>query len=195
MPWINRGPARYNVYGQQCRIEPPIPMRRHPLLTLPVIAALSLALAGCNLCPWSATRVVQIKCANDTGLDRDNRCLKPDRLSSEIAIRVNKATRQVHVSFVNSRGEWYRKDFTLDNCTITDAANWSCTKTIGQRGTRAFMVSEYGMKDERYYHSLKSPDTPSFYSSGISGLTYWAWHFGLISKSIAMRLWGYSAQT
>jgi hypothetical protein len=145
--------------------------------------------------PFSAIRIVQIKCMKDTGLDKDKRCLKPEALSSEIEIRINKTTRQVHVSFVNSRGEWYRKDFTLDDCTITDAANWSCTKTIGERGTRAYMVSKYGMADARYYHSLTSPNTPAFYSSGISGLTYWAWHFGLISKSIAMRLWGYSAST
>ena len=43
--------------------------------------------------------------------------------------------------------------------------------------------------------TMTSPDSPSFYSSGISGLTYWAWHFGLIGKDVAMRLWGYSAKT
>jgi hypothetical protein len=167
---------------------------RYPLLALPVIAALSVALAGCY-CPFSATRVVQIKCATDTGLDQDKRCLKPERLSAEIEIRGNKATRQVHVSFLNSRGEWYLKDFTPDDCTIKDADNWSCTRTIGARGTRAYMISKYGMADKRYFHSLTGDDTPAFYASGISGLTYWAWHYGLISKAIAMRLWGYSAQS
>lgn len=167
-------------------------MRRYQRLGLLVIAALSLALAGCNICPSSGIRVVQIKCVKDTGLDKDNRCLKPESLSTEIEIRVNKATRQVHVSFVNSRGEWYLKDFTLDDCSIKDANNWQCTRKIGERGTQVNMVSKYGMADERYYHSLTGPDSPSFYASGISGLTYWAWHFGLISKGIAMRLWGYS---
>ncbi len=170
-------------------------MRRHPLLALPVIAALSLTLAGCNICPWfSGTRVLQVECVKDTGLDRDKRCLKPERLTSEIEIRVNKTTRQVHVSFVNSRGEWYRKDFILNDCAIKDAGNWSCTKTTGERGTRVFMVSEFGMADRRYYHSLTGQD-PAFYASGISGLTYWAWHFGLISKAVALRLWGYSPTT
>jgi hypothetical protein len=169
-------------------------MRRFPLLALPIIAALSVALAGCD-CPFSATRVVQIKCVTDTGLDQDKRCLKPERLSAEIEIRVNKATRQVHVSFLNSRGEWFLKDFTLDDCTIADSDNWSCTRTIGARGTRAYMVSKYSMTDSRYFHSLTGDGTPAFYASGISGLTYWAWHYGLISKAIAMRLWGYSAQT
>jgi hypothetical protein len=160
-----------------------------------VIATLSLALAGCNVCPsFSATRVLQIECVKDTGLDQDKRCLKPERLTSEIEIRVNEATRQVHVSFVKSRGEWYRKDFILDDCTIKDSNNWTCKKTTGEKGTRVFLVSEYGMADKRYYHSLTGQE-PAFYASGISGLTYWAYHFGLISKSIALRLWGYSANT
>jgi hypothetical protein len=171
-------------------------MRRRSLLALPLAAALSFALAGCDpFAAGSATRVLQVKCVNDTGLDKDSRCLKPDRLSSVLEIRVNPVTRQVHISFPNGRGEWYRRDFTLDDCKVTDAANWSCTKTTGEPGARAYMVAQYGMKDGRYYHSLTSPNAPSFYSSGISGLTYWAWHFGLISKSMAMRFWGYSAKT
>ena len=109
--------------------ESPIIMRHHPCSYLPVIAALALLLAGCDMCSWlSATRVVQIECVKGTGLDKDKRCLKPERLTSEIEISVNAATRQVHVSFVNSRGEWFRKDFILDDCTIKDAANWSCTQ-------------------------------------------------------------------
>ena len=165
-------------------------MRRYQPLALLVVAALSMALAGCNVYPFSAIRIVQIKCMKDTGLDKDKRCLKPEALSSEIEIRINKTTRQVHVSFVNSRGEWYLKDFTLDDCSIKDASNWKCAQRIGERG-----VSEYGMADERYYHSLAGKDSPTFHASGISGLTYWAWHFGLISNSIAMRLWGYPADT
>jgi hypothetical protein len=173
-----------------------MPMHSRPLLALPLAAALSLALAGCNpFAASSATRVLQVKCVNNTGLDNEDRCLKPERLSSEIEIRVNPVTQQVHFSFVNSRGEWYRRDFTLNDCKVTDADNWSCTKTTGERGTRVFMMAKYGMKDARYYHSLTSPDSPSFYSSGISGLTYWAWHFGLIGKGVAMRLWGYHAMT
>jgi hypothetical protein len=167
-------------------------MHRYQRLGLPLAAVLSLALAGCNFFPSSGTRVVQIRCVKDTGLDKDKRCLKPDSLSSEIEIRVNKVTRQVHVSFVNSRGQWYLKDFTLDDCALKDSSNWQCTRKIGAAGTQVDMVSKYGMADERYYHSLTGPNSPSFYASGISGLTYWAWHFGLISKSIAMRLWGYS---
>ncbi len=170
-------------------------MRRQPLLVLPLIAALALLLAGCDMCSWlSATRVVQIACVKGTGLDKDKRCLKPERLTSEIAIRVNATTRQVHVSFVNSRGEWFRKDFILDDCTIKDAANWSCTKSTGERGTRVYMVSQYGMADRRYYHSLTGQE-PALYASGISGLAYWAWHFGLIGKDFALRLWGYPADT
>ena len=165
-------------------------MRRHQLSGLLVIAALSMTLAGCNLCPFSGTRVVQIKCTKDTGLDKDKRCLKPESLSNEIEIRVNKTTRQVHISFLNSRGEWYLKDVMLDDCSIKDADNWKCTRRIGEQG-----VSVYGMADERYYHSLAGKDSPTFYASGISGLTYWAWHFGLISNSIAMRLWGYPANS
>jgi hypothetical protein len=166
-------------------------MRRYQLSGLLVVAALSMALAGCDVCPlFSATRVVQIKCEKNTGLDKDKRCVKPESLSSEIEIRVNKTTRQVHVSFPNSRGEWFLKDFTLDDCSIKDSSNWTCTRRIGEKG-----VSEYGMSDERYYHSLAAQDSPTFYASGISGVTYWAWHFGLISKSIAMRLWGYPANT
>jgi hypothetical protein len=92
---------------QKCRgiqIAPPAPMHRYQRLGLPLAAA--LVLTGCNFFPSSGTRVVQIRCVKDTGLDKDKRCLKPDSLSSEIEIRVNKVTRQVHVSFVNSRGQW-----------------------------------------------------------------------------------------
>jgi hypothetical protein len=171
-------------------------IRRHQFLRLLVTTAISMTLAACNDIPtFSTTRVVEVKCVTNTGLDQDKKCLQPERLRSELEIRVNPTTQQVHFSFLNSRGEPYLKDFILDDCSVVDSNNWRCTRTMGERGTSIYMVSEYGMSGKRYHQSLTGNGSPEFYTSGISGLTYWAYRYGLISGTVAMKFWGYSETT
>jgi hypothetical protein len=60
-------------------------------------------------------------------------------------------------------------------------------------GSPEFRISYlYGMMHGRYYKSLTGGDPPHFYTSGISGLAYWAWQYGLISFPNALAWDGYS---
>jgi hypothetical protein len=73
-------------------------------------------------------------------------------------------------------------DFILDKCSVVDGRNWKCDET------GKLSVRDYGMVRGRFYTS--SP--PDDYTSSISGLAFWALHYGLITWPTALSQTGYS---
>jgi hypothetical protein len=54
--------------------------------------------------------------------------------------------------------------------------------------------TEYGMIHGCYYRSLTGGGPPEYYTSSISGLTFWELHYGVISLPKALAATGYSAR-
>jgi len=154
-------------------------------------AVIALALAGCDdLSALTAHHVIEVKCWANSGFDSDKLCLHPDRLGAELEIRVNDKTQAVQITIVKNDGNWWIKDFILGHCTVVDFDNWKCREPNG------FMLNEYAMSHGRYYHSLTGGDSSTdAYTSSISGLTFWALHFGVLDVPAALTRSGYSVKS
>jgi hypothetical protein len=145
-------------------------------------------LAACDLPSASSSRVLEVKCEQDTGFDADKLCSKPDRLGAELEIKVNANTQKVQISILKNyaRG-WFIKDLILDTYSVVDTDNWKCKEPFSKEA-----VSEYGMVRGRYYSSLTGENPPESYTSSVSGLTFWALHYGAIALPQALTTTGYS---
>jgi hypothetical protein len=157
-----------------------------------ICAAVALALAGCD--DLSVNHVLEVKCVQSTGFDGDKLCLKPNRLGAEIGILVNAATQKVQITIIKNDGNWWIKDFILDHCSVVDTRNWKCSETIAEQEGAPYIVRDYGMVHDRFYSSLTGGDSPDYYTSSISGLTFWALRFGIIDMKSALTRTGYSSQ-
>jgi hypothetical protein len=150
------------------------------------LAVALVTLAACDDLPdASSSRVLEVRC--DTEFDADKLCRKPERLGSELGIRVNAHTQKVQISILKNDGNWFIKDFILEDCSIVDTSNWKCKRHDGQ------VVEEHSMVRGRYYRSLTGGGPTEFYTSSISGFTFWALHYGFITLPNALRATGYSA--
>jgi hypothetical protein len=151
-------------------------------------------LAACDDLPDAASsRVLEIHCGQNTGFDADKLCLRPDRPGAELEVRVNANTQKVQISILKNDGNWFLKNFILDNCSVVDAGNWKCTETTGKQDGPIYMVREYGMLHQRYYTSLTGGGGADYYTSSISGFGFWALHYGVITLPTALKSAGYSA--
>ena len=158
-----------------------------------ICAAIIFALTGCD--DLATSHALEVHCVRDTGFDENKLCLKPERLGAEVEIRVNTATQKVQITIVKNDGNWFYKDYLLEHCSVVDASNWKCAnEPIGKEGTPLYMVQEYGMSHGRYYTALTGGAPPNYYTSSISGLTFWALHFGFTTAPNALTTTGYSAQ-
>jgi hypothetical protein len=157
-----------------------------------ICAAIAFALTGCD--DSSVNRALEVRCVPNTGFDSDMLCSKPDRPGAEVAVRVNATAQTVQITIVKNDGTWGTKDYILDHCSVVDTWNWKCTETTGKPGGPFYMVREYGMLHDRYYTSLTGGGTTDYYRSSISGLTFWAFHYGIIDMKTALTKTGYSAQ-
>jgi hypothetical protein len=124
--------------------------------------------------------------------DYDRLCLKPDRFGAELEFRVNTTTEKVQIIVVKNDGNWWVGDQILDNCSVVDDSNWTCSETTGTPGGPIHVVEAYGMSRGRYYRSLPGGGPPNYYTSSISGETFWALNDGSISVLTAMESTGYS---
>jgi hypothetical protein len=129
----------------------------------------------------------------NTGFDADKLCTNPERPGAELEIRVNANSQKVQISIVKNDGDWRIKDFILDKCSVVDARNWKCDETTGNPGGPIYMVNDYGMVRGRFYMSLTGHGPPDYYSSSVSGLAFWALHYGLITWPNALSATGYPA--
>jgi hypothetical protein len=166
----------------------------NPKLVWFLLGLLLLAWWDGFLSNTSTFHVLELKCANNTGFDDDQRCLKFERPGAELEITVNTNTQKVLISVVKNDGGWIVKDFVLDQCSVVTAETWKCQ--IGSEGGSSEFryLTEYGMIHGRYYKSLTGGIPPNFYTSSISGLAYRAWQYGLISLPNAMKFDGYSRE-
>jgi hypothetical protein len=160
------------------------------------LAVLAATLAGCDDLPSVGTsRVLEVHCVHDTGLDVNQRCTEIERSGAELEIKVNASTQKVLISIVKNDGDWFIRDILLDMCSVVDGSNWRChDKPIGTPGQLMYMITEYGMAHGRYYKTLTGGAPPDYYTSSISSLTFWELHYGLITWADALANTGYSAQ-
>ena len=131
--------------------------------------------------------MLEIKCADNTGLDDDNLCLKPVRPGAELAFQVNQTMQKVLMTIVKNDGNWGVKDLFLDNCTVVDDLNWRCRNGSG-------IIQEYAMVRGRYYRSLTGGVPPNFYTSGIKGVAFLDVYYGFMDLPTALTMTGYSTQ-
>jgi hypothetical protein len=160
------------------------------------LAILSPMLVGCDDLPsTSSQRVLEVRCVVNAGFDANKLCMKPERPGAELEIRVNANTQKVLISIVKNDGNWFSKDYILDMCSVVDSRNWKCTeKPIGNPGGPVYMVRDYGMVHGRFYTSLTGGAPPDYYTSSVSGLTFWELYYGLITWPDALSNTGYSPQ-
>jgi hypothetical protein len=157
-----------------------------------ICGAIVFGLAGCDDLPLG--HVLEVHCAQDTGLDNDKLCEKPDRTGAELKLRVNETTEKVQVTIIKNDGNWWVKNLILEHCSVVDSLNWKCTEANGDPNSPFYMAKEYGMVQGRYYHSLTGGNSPDYYTSSISGLTFWKLYYGLIDLQTALTTIGYSAR-
>jgi hypothetical protein len=153
------------------------------------LAIVSATLAGCD--DLSSSHVLEVHCVENTGFDADKLCTEPARLGAELEIRVNANAQKVQVSIVKNDGNWWKKDFILDNCSVVDTRNWKCNETLGKPPFQ--MVEDYGMVRGQFYKSLTGGAGPDYYTSSVSGLAFWALRARLIGWRDALMAVGYSA--
>jgi hypothetical protein len=125
----------------------------------------------------SAGHVIEVKCKAYTGFNDDYQCLEVNRLGAELEIRVNENTQKVQISVLKNDGNYLLKDFLLNKCSVVDTGNWKCTDGD---------IAEYGMVRHRYYETLSAAGL-DINTSSISGLTFWALHYGLLSEQDALK--------
>jgi hypothetical protein len=158
------------------------------------IVLFSGTLQSCDNAPsLSANHILEVKCETNTGFDQDKRCLRPVRTGADLEIRINATTQKVQISIIKNDGNWWVKDSMLENCSVIDATNWKCTMPWGSPRGPVYMLREYGMVRGQYYSSLTGGGGDDYYTSGISGLTYWALHYDLITLTDALKYSGYAS--
>jgi hypothetical protein len=164
-----------------------------PFLWCLICAVVPFGMAGCD--DLSTSHAIEVHCVINTEFDNDKLCLKAESLGAEVEIRVNTATQKVQITVVKNDGNWFYKDYLLEHCSVVDRENWKCTgEAVGKPGDSYYMVREYGMSRGRYYTALTGSSPPDYYTSSISGLTFWALHYGFIDPRTAMARTGYSAK-
>lgn len=87
-----------------------------------ICAAILLTLAACDDYSHSGN-VLEIHCTENTGLNNDKICLKPDRPGAELAFQVNEKTEKVLITVVHNDGNWGVKDQFLEHCSVVDMTN------------------------------------------------------------------------
>jgi hypothetical protein len=138
------------------------------------------------------SHVLEVACVEGSGFDDNNLCLKPDYFAGELEFRVNTTTQKVLITIVKNDGN-YGDGRILDDCSVFDASNWKCHKTVG-KPEGIHWVEENGMSHGRYYRrSLDGAN--DYYDSSISGETFWALHDHSISELTAMESTGYSRES
>jgi len=147
-----------------------------------ICAVILLAVAACSDYSHSGN-VLEIHCVDNTGLDDNKLCLKPDRPGAELAFRVNEKTEKVLITIVKDDGSWGKDQF-LEHCSVVDTTNWKCT--LGND-------IEHGMLHGRYYYSFTGRFLPK-HTSSISGPTFLALQNNRIEMPAAMTKTGYSFQ-
>jgi hypothetical protein len=156
------------------------------------LAFVSATLAACD--DLSSSHVLEVHCVRNTGFDDDKLCMRPERAGAELEIRVNANTQKVQILVVKMDiANWGKKDYILESCSVVDSKNWKCGETIGEPKGPFYMVRDYGMVRGQFYTSLTGGGGPDFYTSSVSGLTFWALHYGFITWPDALKVIGYPA--
>jgi hypothetical protein len=97
------------------------------------------------------SHVLEVHCVTDSGFDDNNLCLKPDRFGAELEFRVKTTgTEKVLITIVKNDGNYGVNNLILDDCSVFDASNWTCRKTVG-KPEGIHWVEENGMSQGRYY--------------------------------------------
>jgi hypothetical protein len=147
-----------------------------PLLVL-------LGLAGCDPSNVQVTHYLEVKCEAD--FDPDMKCQKALRPGAELEVRVNLTTQKVQITITKNDGSWLAKHLFLDTCSVIDGSNWKCENVIP--AAIAPITQTYAAIRGRFYHSVTSRVPPNYYSSSISGLALWAYHWQLITFEQAFK--------
>jgi len=123
--------------------------------------------------------VIEVRC--DGPYDASYNCTKVDRAGADLELIINPSAQKVQVSVTRNDGTWFVPIAMIMHCDVIDSDNWQCTSETTER-----IKSEFAMWHGRYFYSLTGGLPPDYYKAGISGLAYWAYHFGIFDLSTAL---------
>jgi hypothetical protein len=134
---------------------------------------------------WVQTfRVIELKCTGN--LLPDATCGQVGGVGSEIEVSINRITEHAELQIIKNSGDWFQTEVFFPYCNFVSATHWRCRDEPFSGSDDVY--SEVGVWAGQYYEVTAGGPPPDYSTSGLTGLEYLAFHYGLADLGTSLKL-------